>query len=164
MALCVRPVQPGDEVAIAAIYNHYILHTVVTFEEQAVSPQTMAERIAAYTAHHPWLVCEQDGELVGYAYAGKYHARAAFRHTVETSVYVKDGCARRGIGRALYAALLPQLAQRGCHAVIAAIVLPHAGSVALHEAFGFAQVGQLREVGWKFGRWLDVGYWQKILC
>jgi L-amino acid N-acyltransferase YncA len=155
----IRPFQPGDEHAIAAIYNHYILHTTVTFEEEALSVEQMRARIDGHRQHHPWLVCERDGEVVGYAYGTKFHARAAFRHTLEASVYLKVGCERQGLGRALYGALIPQLRAQGCHTLVAVIALPHEGSVALHEALGFQACGRLPQVGFKFGQWLDVGHW-----
>ncbi len=165
--LSVRPFAPGDEHAICEIYNHFISHTVVTFEEVPLSPAQMRERIDAYRRTHPWLVCEVGSEagplLVGYSYASAYHARAAFRHTAEVTVYVRLGFERHGIGRALYKPLLAQLQAQGCHALIAAIALPNAGSAGLHESLGFTQVGHLREVGHKFGRWVDIGYWQLTL-
>jgi len=161
--LSVRPFAPGDEHAICEIYNHFIAHTVVTFEEVPLSPAQMRERIDTYRRTHPWLVCEADGQIMGYSYASAYHARAAFRHTAEVTVYVRLGCERRGIGRALYEPLLAQLKAQGCHALIAAIALPNAGSTGLHESLGFTQVGHLREVGHKFGRWVDIGYWQLTL-
>lgn len=155
----IRPFAPGDEHAIAAIYNHYIAHTTVTFEEVPLSVEQMRERIDAYRRLHPWLVCVQGGQLVGYAYGARFHARAAFRHTLEASVYVKAGCERRGLGKALYQALIPMLAEQGCRTLVAVIALPHAGSVGLHEALGFEACGRLQEVGFKFGQWLDIGHW-----
>jgi phosphinothricin acetyltransferase len=155
----IRHFAPGDEHAIADIYNHYILHTTVTFEEEPLSAEQMRARIDAYRQHHPWLVCEQGGEVVGYAYGAKFHARSAFRHTLEASVYLRAGMERRGLGRALYQALIPMLRAQGCHTLVAVISLPHDGSVALHEALGFAPSGRLPQVGCKFGHWLDIGYW-----
>jgi L-amino acid N-acyltransferase YncA len=155
----IRPFAPGDEHDIAAIYNHYILHTTVTFEEEPLSPAQMRERIDAYRQHHPWLVCVRDTEVLGYAYGAKFHARAAFRHTLEASVYLKAGCERQGLGRALYQVLIPMLAEQGCRTLVAVIALPHEGSVALHESLGFEASGRLKQVGFKFGQWLDIGYW-----
>ncbi|MEY4766713.1 MAG: hypothetical protein RI907_3386 [Pseudomonadota bacterium] len=158
--MLIRPFAPGDEAGIAELYNHYILNTTVTFEEVPLTPQAMRERIDAYRAHHPWLVAEDGGQIVGYAYGSRFHARAAFRHTAEVSVYVRDGHERRGIARALYAPLIAFLGGQGVHAVLAVISLPHEASVGLHEALGFEPKGRLTEVGFKFGRWLDIGYWQ----
>ncbi len=156
----IRPFAPGDEVAISEIYKPYITGTTVTFEEEPLSAQAMRDRIDSYRQHFPWLVCVIDGQLVGYGYASPFHSRAAYRHTAEVSVYVRQGFERRGIGRALYASLFDQLRLQQCHVLLAAIALPHAASVGLHEALGFAKVAHLTDVGRKFGRWIDVGYWQ----
>lgn len=156
----VRAVERGDVDAICDIYNHYITGTTITFEEDALAPSAMTARIADYTKAYPWLVCVDDGAIVGYAYASKWKERAAYRHTAEVTIYVRDGGARRGYGRALYAILLPLVRARGCHVLLGCIALPNEASVALHEAYGFRQVAHFTEVGRKFGRWIDVGYWQ----
>ena len=157
----IRPFAPGDELAISEIYNHYITGTVVTFEEDPLHPSQMRERIEAYLLHHPWFVCVVDGQVAGYSYASKFHPRAAYRHTAELTVYVRQGFDRRGIGRALYEPLIQHLQAHQCHAMLAAIALPNEGSVALHEALGFSKVGHFAQAGRKFGQWIDVGYWQK---
>jgi len=161
----IRPYRDGDEVAVADIYRHYILHTTVTFEEEPLTPQAMRERILGYVnAGHPWLVWEdEDGAVQGYAYAGQFHHRAAYRHTMEMSVYLRHGQQGRGLGRALYTTLLEHLRQTGCHVVLGIVALPNAGSEALHRAMGFEQVAHLHEVGFKFGQWIDVGFFEKRL-
>lgn len=160
----IRQAEAGDAEAIARIYNPYVLDTTVTFEEQAVSPGQIAERLRGVgAAGLPWLVDERDGRVAGYAYAGPWKARAAYRLTVECAVYVEAAAVGRGVGRALYGELLPLLRGRGAHAAVACLSLPNPASVALHERFGFEKVGHFREVGRKFGRWLDVGYWQLLL-
>lgn len=159
----IREAQPGDAQAICDIYNPYVLGTTITFEEEAVSPGGMAGRMAEVQAVFPWLVLEEGGEVLGYAYAGKWKARSAYRHTVESTIYLRQGEAGRGQGRLLYTALLEGLGERQVHAVIGGITQPNPASVGLHEALGFRKVGHLSEVGWKFGRWLDVGYWELIL-
>jgi phosphinothricin acetyltransferase len=159
----IRPFAAGDEHAISELYNHYITHTSVTFEEAPLTAEAMRARIDDYRQHYPWLICLIDGQLVGYSYASKFHHRAAYRHTAETTVYVREGFGRRGIGMALYEPLLQQLAQQGCHVALAAIALPNEGSAGLHEALGFAKIGHFSQVGRKFGRWIDVGYWEKRL-
>lgn len=161
----IRPYRDGDEVAVADIYRHYILHTTVTFEEEPLAPQAMRERIQGYVnAGHPWLVFEDDtGAVQGYAYAGPYHHRAAYRHTLESSVYLRHGQQQKGLGRALYSALLDHLKHAGCHVVLGKIALPNPASEALHRAFGFTQAGQLHEVGFKFGQWIDIGIFEKRL-
>lgn len=149
--------------AICDIYNHYIAHTVITFEEVPITVSEMTRRIDAYIQRYPWLVCEQDGVVVGYAYASTWKERAAYKHTAESTVYVRDGFSGKGIGKALYAALLSQLARHDCHVVLGCIALPNAPSVALHEHFGFEKVAHFKEVGRKFNQWLDVGYWRKAI-
>lgn len=159
-----RDAVAGDAGAIAAIYNHYIINTSISFEEQAVTEAEMAQRIAdVQRAGLPWLVAEADGALAGYAYASKWRVRHAYRFSVESSVYLRQGLAGKGWGSALYARLLARLAEGGYHLVIGGIALPNEASIALHEKMGFAKVAHFREVGYKFGRWLDVGYWEKPL-
>lgn len=159
----IRRVRAGDAAAIAAIYNHHVLHTVVTFEEMPVDAGTMRARIEEIDRTHVWYVAEVDGAVAGYAYASAWRPRSAYRKSVETTVYLGDAYLRRGIGVALYETLLPELARRGFHSAMAGIALPNAGSVALHERVGFAKVAHFREVGWKLDRWIDVAYWQRML-
>jgi len=157
----IRPATPADAARICAIYNHYVTTTTVSFEEQAVTEPEMAQRIADVdTAGLPWLVLEIDGALAGYAYATKWRVRPAYRHSVESSVYLDQAYAGRGLGRTLYGALLDRLRERGLHVVIGGIALPNDASAGLHEALGFRKVAHFSEVGRKFGRWLDVGYWE----
>lgn len=157
----IRDAVPADAEAIARIYNPYVLDTTITFEERAVTPQEMAarmERIAA--ASLPWLVAERDRRVVGYAYAAPWHARAAYRFCVESTVYLDAAATGGGVGSALYAALFETLKASGVHAVIGCVALPNPASTALHEKFGMKKVGHFEQVGFKFGRWIDVGYWQ----
>lgn len=160
----IRQATPADAAAIVAIYNHYVLTTTVTFEEQAVTMAQMAERIAQVQADGlPWLVLEQNGEVLAYAYATKWRVRTAYRFSVESTVYVKDGITGKGIGSQLYQQLLAELKALGLHLVIGGITLPNEKSVALHEKFGFEKCGHFQQVGFKFEQWRDVGYWQKLL-
>ena len=159
----IRRVAPEDAGQIAAIYNHHVVNTIVTFEETPVDEATMLGRIADIDASHGWFVAVVDGHVGGYAYASAWRARSAYRHSVETTVYVGSGMVGRGLGTALYDALLRELSQREFHCAMGGIALPNAASVALHERMGFAKVAHFREVGWKFGRWIDVGYWQRVL-
>ncbi|MGB3457369.1 MAG: N-acetyltransferase family protein [Litorimonas sp.] len=157
----VRPATPADGAALAALYNPHILHGTATFEEEAVSAREMADRAArTQAAGYDWLVAEEGGVLLGYAYSGRWMARSAYRHTVEVSVYVADAAQGRGVGRTLYAALFERLRAGDYHSVIGIITLPNPASIRLHEAFGMTQVAHYREVGRKFGRWIDVGQWQ----
>jgi phosphinothricin acetyltransferase len=123
----------------------------------------MARRIASYASSHAWLVADGGGRAVGYAYASPHRERAAYASSCDVAVYVDPAHARQGIGRKLYAALLPLLAGQGRHAAFAGIALPNDASVGLHEAMGFTPVGIYREVGWKLGGWRDVGWWQRLL-
>lgn len=161
--LRIRPAQPEDAVQISEIYNHYILATTVSFEEEPVTPAVMQARIEARAGVYPWLVGELDGRLVGYAYASRWKERAAYRHAVETSIYLRVGSGGRGFGKTLYAALLEALEGLGIHAVIGGVALPNEASVRLHEAMGFTRVAHFSQVGQKFGQWLDVAYWQRLL-
>ncbi|RZT08179.1 phosphinothricin acetyltransferase [Duganella sp. CF402] len=161
----IRFAHADDAKAIAAIYNPYILNTAISFEEEPVTDGAMAQRIAdVQDGGLPWLVAERDGKVLGYAYATKWRVRHAYRFSVESSVYLAPEAARQGVGSALYTALLTQLAERGCHLVIGGIALPNEASVALHEKMGYEKVAHFREVGFKFGRWIDVAYWQKTLA
>jgi phosphinothricin acetyltransferase len=160
----IRQATPADAAAIVAIYNHYVLSTTVTFEEQALTTAQMAERIAQVQSDGlPWFVLEQNGEVLAYAYATKWRVRTAYRFSVESTVYVKDGITGKGIGSQLYQQLLTELQALGLHLVIGGITLPNEKSIALHEKFGFEKCGHFQQVGFKFEQWRDVGYWQKLL-
>lgn len=159
-ASTLRDAAAADAAAIAAIYNHYVATTIISMESDPVGAAEMARRIAEVQgATLPWLVLEEDGAVLGYAYASKWRARPGYRHAVESSVYVDAGLRGRGIGLALYRALIARLAGR-FHCVIGGIALPNPASVALHERLGFCQVACFKEVGHKFGNWVDVAYWQ----
>jgi len=153
----------ADAAQICDIYNHYVRETVVTFEESPVPEADMARRIADISADLPWLVWELDGVIVGYAYASPWKTRAAYRHAVESSIYLAPQATGQGLGPKLYAALIAELRRRGLHCVIGGAALPNPASVALHERLGFAKVAEFRQVGFKFGRWIDVAYWELML-
>ncbi len=157
----IRDAVSDDAQAICAIYNPYIENTVITFEEQPVAVEEMRARVREVTASHPWLVFEEQGTVVGYAYAKPWHARSAYRFCVESTVYLDPLATGRGIGRRLYEALLARLRPLQVHTVLGVIALPNPASVALHERLGFTEVGRLQEVGRKFERWVDVGFWQR---
>lgn len=157
----VREATAADAAAVARIYDHFVRDTVVTFEEEAPSTVAMAARMAANQGE--WLVATEGRRVVGFAYANGWKARGAYRFSVETTVYVDVESPRRGVGTKLYTELFRSLEARGVHAVMSGIVLPNDASVALHERFGMRKVAHFAEVGFKFGRWLDVGYWQRVL-
>lgn len=159
----IRACTAADAAAICAIYNPYIRDTVITFEEAPVATAEMARRIGEVTGRLPWLVTEEQGAIVGYAYATQWKTRSAYRFSVETTVYVAPGQQRRGLATDLYRELLVQLRRLGVHCAVGGIALPNAASVALHEKLGFKKIGQFVEIGCKFDRWVDVGYWELIL-
>lgn len=159
--MLVRSATPEDAAACAAIYAPYVTDTAVSFETEPPDTAEMARRMAAA---HVWLVLEDDGEVVGYAYAGTFHPRAAYRWACETSVYLRRGFERRGGGHALYAVLLPLLKERGFTSAIAGMTLPNPGSVGLHTSLGFEPVGTYRNIGFKHGAWHDVAWAQLMLA
>jgi L-amino acid N-acyltransferase YncA len=160
----VRDAESGDASAIAEIYNYYVTRTIVTFEEEAVSASEMTQRLAEVrSAQLPWLVAEQDGSIVGYAYASNWKGRCAYRFSTEVTVYVASELVGRGLGSILYSPLLQQLKSRGIHTAMGGIALPNEASVALHEKFGFKKAAHFHEMGYKFNQWIDVAYWQRIL-
>ena len=157
----IRPATPQDAAALCAIYNHYVDNTVITFEEVRVKEAEFRARIAkVQDAGLPWLVADSEGTPVAYAYAGPWKERSAYRFSVETSVYLAPAHTGKGWGTRLYEALFAELRKTSVHAVIGGIALPNAASVALHERFGMRKVAHFPEVGFKFGRWVDVAYWQ----
>ncbi|MDB5746831.1 MAG: phosphinothricin acetyltransferase [Massilia sp.] len=161
MTRTIRPVCPADANRICTIYNHYVATTTISFEEELVSAADMQQRVAdVASANLPWLVMCEGDTLIGYAYATKWRARAAYRYSVESSIYLDPDYAGQGAGRALYEALLAKLSACGLHLVIGGIAQPNEASVRLHERLGFRKVAHFSEVGLKFGRWIDVGYWQ----
>ena len=160
----IRPATSADAQAICDIYNPYIEDTVITFEEVTVDAAAMAQRIADIQKQHMWYVAEDGGRVLGYAYAGPWRPRTAYRYAVETSVYLAPDAMRRGVGRALYATVLDELPRKGFHCAMGGIALPNDPSVALHEAMGFTKVAHFADVGFKFGQWIDVGYWQRTFA
>jgi phosphinothricin acetyltransferase len=162
--LLVRSATPEDAIQVAEIYNHYIRTSTITFEEEPVSPAEMAQRVRdVQVLSLPWLVAAAGEEILGFAYGGKWKVRAAYRHSSEITVYVRPGQERSGVGSALYSHLLPALKAAGAHAVIGGVALPNDASIRLHEKFGFEKCAHFREVGFKFNRWIDVAYWERLL-
>ncbi|MDQ8145758.1 MAG: GNAT family N-acetyltransferase [Gemmatimonadota bacterium] len=182
-----REATTADAAAIAALYAPFVTDTTVTFEESPPDATEMARRMTDVQAQGlPWLVAEVAADataaggdvptaepgggapapaaLLGYAYATPWRSRRGYRFSVEVTVYVAPASHRQGVGRALYEALFARLADAGYHAAMAGIALPNPASVALHEAMGMQQVAHFRETGRKFGRWVDVGYWERVLA
>jgi L-amino acid N-acyltransferase YncA len=161
----IRAATPDDAAAIAAIYAPYVTASAVSFEVAPPDEAEMRQRIEVGGGLYPWLVaCAENDAVIGYAYATAFRARPAYRYVVETSVYLDPGHHGRGAGRMLYQALIRTLEKQRFAQAIAAITLPNDASVRLHEALGFAPAGVYRQVGYKGGRWLDVGLWQRALA
>jgi phosphinothricin acetyltransferase len=158
----IRLVQENDARSIIDIYNEYITNTVITFEEETITTDEITNRIAKITSDNlPWYVAEDDsGNVVGYAYAAKWRDRFSYRFSVEVTVYLSPTSTTKGLGTALYQVLFDELKRKKIHSAIGGITLPNPASVALHEKFSMTKVAHFSEVGLKFNRWLDVGYWQ----
>lgn len=163
-AVVIRDAVAADAEACGAIYAPYVRDTAISFEAEPPTTVEMAGRIAEAQRAHAWLVLEDGGEVVGYAYGGPFMARDAYRWATAVSVYLASGRRRTGAGRALYEALFDRLASRGHRTALAGIALPNDASVGLHRALGFEEVGTYRRVGWKLGRWHDVAWYQRPLA
>ena len=161
----IREVQAQDASSISTIYNHYIENTVVTFEEETITAAEILKRITKISADDlPWFVAEdKSGNILGYAYAAKWRDRFSYRFSVEVTVYLSSEHIAKGLGTKLYQALFATLKRKKIHSAIGGITVPNQASVALHEKFGMEKVAHFKEVGLKFERWLDVGYWQVTL-
>jgi phosphinothricin acetyltransferase len=160
----VRDATAEDGAACAGVYAPYVADTVITFETEPPTADEMAGRITAAQRRHAWLVLEDDGAVVGYAYGGPYRSREAWQWSCEVSVYLERGRRRSGGGRALYEALLERLALRGYRTAVAVMTLPNEASEGLHRAMGFEPVGVHRRIGWKHGAWHDVAFAQRMLA
>jgi len=160
----VREASVTDAGAIASIYNHYIAQSTASFAEEPLTIAEVADRVReVFAVPLPWLVAEVEDDLVGYAYATPWRVRRGYRFSVEVAVYVGPDWVGRGVGARLYERLLADLRVLGVHTAMAGISLPNEASTALHERFGFAKVAHFEQVGFKFDRWIDVGYWQTML-
>ena len=158
----IRPAIERDVQDICEIYNYFVENTAISFEEKTISNLEMEQRIATQSIDYPWLVYEDEGKVVAFAYAGKWKARSAYRFTLESSIYMSGDCQGKGIGTKLYKALFDELVTRSVRSVMAVIALPNQASVGLHEKMGFEKVAHFKEVGYKHKKWIDVGYWQKM--
>ena len=159
--MLIRHADPNRDAArCAAIYAPFVRDTVISLEERLPDAAEIARRIERISHTHPWLVAEEDGELRGFAYGSLHRERAAYRWATDVTVYVDPARQRRGIGRSLYTVLFERLARQGFHVACAGITLPNQASVGLHESLSFVPVGVYRRIGFKFGAWWDVGWWQ----
>lgn len=152
-----------DAEAIHAIYAPAVVHTAITFETELPGADAMCQRIVTRLQHYPWLVWEEQGEVLAYAYATRFRERAAYDWIAETSIYVRENARRRGIARKLYGVLLDVMRLQGINQAVGVITMPGEVSVSLHEAMGFTSAGVWRKAGYKLGQWWDVGVWQKEL-
>ncbi|MEM8633609.1 MAG: arsinothricin resistance N-acetyltransferase ArsN1 family B [Pseudomonadota bacterium] len=159
----VRLASPSDGLALSAIYAPIVETTATSFETAVPDAEEMARRVSDTLKTHPWLVCEDEIGVAGYAYGCEHRSRSAYRWSCDVSVYVDARARGMGIGRRLYGALLPLLKRQGFVRAHAGIVLPNEASVALHEASGFGPVGVYQNVGFKFGCWHNVGWWAMTL-
>ena len=160
--LKIRKAVTEDAKSVADIYNYYIKNTHHTFETELLSEEMAAARIVAVSKRYPFLVADLDGQVSGYAYAVRFKLREAYEHSAEVSVYVRNDAKQRGIGTRLYTRLFDKLEDTHVHAILAGIALPNDSSIKFHEKLGFEKVAHFREVGYKLGRWIDVGYWEKM--
>ncbi len=158
----VRKAKIEDTHQIKEIYNYYIRNTHHTFETEPIDSGEMRKRIDETINSYPFFVGEENSEILAYAFAAQYKSRCAYKSSAEVSVYVKNNLRQKGIGKILYEKLLEELSKTDVHAIIAGIALPNEPSIKLHENFGFEKVAHFREVGFKLGRWIDVGYWELI--
>ncbi|GAA3621543.1 GNAT family N-acetyltransferase [Flavivirga jejuensis] len=157
----IRPLNLNDTKALLDIYNYYVLNSIVTFDDEALSLDVFKDKITRINTDYPFIVFEENNEILGYAYGSKWRPKPAYKHTVESTVYVKHDVLGKQIGSKLYTELLAQLKEQNYHIVLGGLTLPNDASVKLHENFGFKQVAHFKEVGLKFGKWLDVGFWQR---
>lgn len=158
----IRPVYLTDAEQIAEIYNYYIQNSHQTFETEPLSGAEMQKRIAEITQRYPYLVAEENDQILGYAHAARFGFRQAYEYSAEVSIYVKNDAKQKGIGTRLYFDLFDELANTDIHTIIAAISLPNETGVRFHEKLGFKKVAHFNEIGYKLGRWVDVGYWEMI--
>ena len=158
----IRPAIESDVQDVCEIYNYFVENTAISFEEKTISNLEMEQRIANQSIDYPWLVYEDEGKVVAYAYAGKWKTRSAYRFTLEVTIYMSSDSKGKGIGTKLYQALFDELTTRSVRSVMAVIALPNMASIGLHEKMGFEKVAHFKEVGYKHKKWIDVGYWQKM--
>ena len=159
----IRTATPGDGAGVAAVYAPEVTDGVASFETHPPSTHEMSGRIARVLPVHPWLVLEEDGRIAGFAYAAPHRDRAAYRWSVDTTVYVGREHQGRGFGRALYGVLLDTLVRQGFHAAYAGVTLPNPASEALHRSLGFETIGIYPEVGFKHDAWRDTAWMRRVL-
>ncbi|MBC3757794.1 N-acetyltransferase [Hyunsoonleella sp. SJ7] len=156
----IRPLQIDDAKVLLDIYNYYVLHSTATFDIEPLTIAVFKEKINRINADYPFIVYEENNEILGYAYGSRFRPKPAYDYVVESTVYVKHDCHGKQIGTKLYSELLKLLRQMNLHTVLGVLTVPNDASIKLHEKFGFRQVAELQEVGMKFGEWQNIGIWQ----
>ncbi|SFZ92891.1 phosphinothricin acetyltransferase [Flaviramulus basaltis] len=156
----IRNVHIEDAQQLVDIYNYYVLNTIVTFDDVPFTNEDFNEKINTISKSFPFIVFEEDDKILGYAYANKWREKPAYKQTVESTVYLHHEAQGKQIGTKLYTELLAELKNQNYHVIVGGLTLPNDASVKLHEKFGFKQVAHFKEVGFKFNKWLDVGFWQ----
>jgi len=156
----IRNVQIEDAKELVAIYNYYVINTIVTFDRTPFSSDDFKQKIKSIYKKYPFIVFEENNEILGYAYASSWRAKPSYKHTAESTIYIKNSVLGKGIGTKLYTELLQQLKQQNFHTIIGGLTLPNDASIKLHEKLGFKKVAHFKEVGRKFNQWLDVAFWQ----
>lgn len=156
----IRPVHINDAQELLEMYNYYVINTTVNFDIEPLSLKTFTDKLNIITADYPFIVLEENNEILGYAYGSRFRPRAAYNYVAESTVYVKHTAHGKQIGSKLYAELIRLLKETDLHTVLGVLTIPNEASIKLHEKFGFEQVANLKEVGLKFGEWQNVGIWQ----
>ena len=159
----IRNVRFEDLNQLCNIYNHFVVNTTITFDTSIKTYEEFAEEMNEIIKEYPFLLVEQNDQILGYAFVSKWKSRRAYNYTVESSIYLDPGSHQKGIGSILYNELITEIKKSKIHSVIAGITLPNDISIRLHEKLGFTKIAQFKEVGYKFEKWLDVGYWELIL-
>lgn len=159
----IRDAGKKDCLQIVEIYNHFVETSTITFETELVSADEMGKRIDAVKEDYPWIVFEKEGRVLGFAYVCKWKTRNAYKQSAEVSIYIRQGQQGNGIGKLLMRELMDRCEETDIHCLIAGIALPNNASIALHEKFGFEKVAHFKEVGRKFDKWIDVGYWERVV-
>lgn len=156
----IRNVNPQDSKQIADIYNFYIKSSTITFEEDIVDENKMEKIIFSISSVYPYLVIEEKDKILGYAYATAWRARSAYRFSAEVTIYLNNEAKGKGLGSVLFSELINELKKTKVNVLVGGIALPNNASIALHEKFGFKKVAHFEDIGFKFGKWIDVGYWE----
>ena len=156
----IRPVNLNDVEELLEIYNYYVINSIITFDIEPLTLEIFKEKVERISKIYPFIVFEENNEILGYAYGSQWRSKPAYNHAVESTVYIKHNTQGKQIGTKLYAELLKQLKQQNFHTVIGGLTLPNDASVRLHKKFGFKEVAHFKQVGYKFNTWLDVGFWQ----